>query len=91
MVVRAEAPGFEAGDFDVQVQDGRLMLRAARKTETKKDEGREWSQRECYQSVTLPAGIDKDTVEARYHNGVLTITLPKTPGAKGRRVPVKNA
>jgi HSP20 family protein len=91
VVVRAEAPGFEPGDFDVQVQDGRLTFRAARKAETKKDEGREWSQRECYQSVTLPVGIDKDKVEARYHNGVLTITLPKTPEAKGRRVPVKNA
>jgi len=91
VVVRAEAPGFEPGDFDVQVQDGRLTLRAARKTETKNGEGREWSQRECYQSVTVPPGIDKDKVEARYHNGVLTITLPKTPEAKGRRVPVKNA
>jgi len=91
VVVRAEAPGFEPGDFDVQVQDGRLTLRAVRKTETKKDEGHEWSQRECYQSVTVPPGIDKDKVEARYHNGVLTITLPKTSEAKGRRVPVKSA
>ena len=91
VVVRAEAPGFEPGDFDVQVQDGRLTLRAARKTETKKDEGREWSQRECYQSVTVPPGIEKDKVEALYHNGILTITLPKTAEAKGRRVPVKNA
>jgi HSP20 family protein len=91
VIVRAEAPGFEPGEFDVEVQDGRLTLRAARKTETKKDEGREWSERKCYQSVTLPPGIDKDKVEACYHNGVLTITLPKTPGAKGRRVPVKNA
>ena len=73
------------------IQDGRLTFRAARKAETKKDEGREWSQRECYQSVTLPAGINKDKVEARYHNGALTITLPKTPEAKGRPVPVKSA
>jgi len=41
--------------------------------------------------VTVPPGIDKDKVEARYHNGVLTITLPKTPEAKGRRVAVKGA
>jgi len=91
VVVRAEAPGFEPGDFDVQVQDHRLTLRAARKIETKKDEGCEWSQRECYQSVTVPPGLDKDKAEARYHNGVLTITLPKTAEAKGRRVAVKGA
>jgi HSP20 family protein len=91
VIVRAEAPGFEVGDFDVQVQEGQLSLRAARRTETKKDEGREWSQRECYQSVTLPGGIDKDKVEASYKNGVLTIKLPKTAEGKGRCVPVKNA
>jgi HSP20 family protein len=91
VIVRAEAPGFEAGDFDVEVQEGRLNLRASRKTETKKDEGRQWSQRECYQSVTVPAGIDKEKVEASYKNGVLTIKLPKTAQGKGRRVTVKNA
>jgi HSP20 family protein len=89
VVVRAEAPGFEAGDFDVQVQDGQLTLRASRKTETKKDGEEEWSQRECFESVTLPASIDKDKVEAKYHNGILTITMVKTPEGKGRRVPVK--
>src|SRR6516164_2965905 len=56
LVVRAEAPGFEPGEFDVQVQAGRTTRRTARKTETKRNEGRQWSQRECYQSVPLPAG-----------------------------------
>jgi HSP20 family protein len=41
--------------------------------------------------VTLPTGIDRDKVEAKYHNGVLTVRLPKTPEAKGWRVPVKSA
>jgi HSP20 family protein len=93
VVVQAEAPGFEAGDFDVQVSDNRLVLRATKKAETKGEEGktrevREW---ECYQSVTLPPGIDRGKVEAKYHNGILTVRLPKTPEGKGRRVPVKNA
>jgi HSP20 family protein len=92
VVVQAEAPGFETGDFDVQVSDNRLVLRAARKVETKEEgKAREYRERACYESVTIPAGIDRDKVEAKYHNGVLTVRLPKTPGAKGRRVPVKNA
>jgi HSP20 family protein len=87
IVVHAEAPGFEAGDFDVQVQDNRLVLRASRKEETKGKEGktREYREQKCYQSVTLPAGINKDKVEAGYHNGVLTVTLPKTAEGKGKR------
>jgi len=91
VVVRAEAPGFEAGDFDIQAQEGYLTMRASRKCETKKDEGYERSECECYHSINLPAGIDKDKVEASYHNGILTVTVPKTSEGKGRRVPVKNA
>jgi HSP20 family protein len=89
VVVRAEAPGFAAGDFDVQVLDGRLLLHACHKTEAKKDEMEQWSRRECYESVALPPGVDREKVEARYQKGVLTITLPRTPEGKGRKVAVK--
>jgi len=91
--VRAEAPGFEAGDFEVQVSDNRMVLRAPKMVETKDKEGKttEHREQECYESVTLPPGIDRDKVEAKYHNGVLTVTFPKTAEGKSRRVPVKNA
>jgi HSP20 family protein len=90
VVVRAEAPGFEAGDFDLQLSDNRLVLRAAKKVETKGKKGEtETREQECYQSVTLPDGIDKDKVEAKYHSGVLTVSLPKTAGAKAKRIAVK--
>ena len=39
--------------------------------------------------ITLPAPVDADAVEADYHDGVLTITLPKTEQAKPRRIEVK--
>jgi HSP20 family protein len=91
VVVRAEAPGFEAGDFDIQVSDNRLVLRAARKVETKEGKTTEHREQTCYESVTLPPGTDKDKVEAKYHNGILTVTFPKTAEGKTRRVPVKNA
>ena len=92
ITVRAEAPGFEAGDFDVQVSDNTLTLRAARKTETKGKEGqgREYCERECYESVLLPQGVDASKVDAKYHNGVLTVTLPKTAAAKAKRIAVKS-
>jgi HSP20 family protein len=93
VVVQAEAPGFEAGDFDLQVSDNRLVLRASKKVETKGKEGHptEYREQACYESVTLPLGIDRDNVEAKYHNGVLTVTFPKTAEGKARRVLVKNA
>jgi HSP20 family protein len=92
VVVRAEAPGFEPGDFDVEISGNRLTLRASRKTETKGKEGEtEVRQQQCYQTVTLPEGIDPEKVEARYRNGVLTITLPKTVAAKPKRIAVQSA
>jgi hypothetical protein len=51
----------------------------------------ETHEQECYESLTLPPGIDKDKVDARYRNGVLTITFPRTTEGKARRVPVKDA
>jgi HSP20 family protein len=93
MVVRAEAPGFEAGDFDLQVSDNRLVLRASKKVETTGEEGKTRAVREqqCYESVMLPPGINREKVEAKYHNGVLLVRLPKTPEGKGRRDPVQSA
>jgi HSP20 family protein len=40
--------------------------------------------------VTLPPGIDRNKVEAKYHNGVLTVTLPKTAEGKAKRITVKS-
>jgi HSP20 family protein len=93
VVVRAEAPGFEPGDLDLQVSENRLILRASKKVETKDEQGKrhEYREQECYQSVTLPPGIDKDRVEAKYHNGVLTVTMPKTAESRAKRITVKKA
>ena len=50
---------------------------------------KEYREQECYESVALPAGIDNDKVEARYHSGVLTVTLPKTAEGKAMKITVK--
>ncbi len=89
VVIRAEAPGFEAGDFDLRVSGDRLILRASRKAESKEKEAEYREQHECYESMTLPSGIDKDKIDARYHSGVLTVTISKTKEGKGKRVTVK--
>jgi HSP20 family protein len=91
VTVRAEAPGFDAEDFDIRVEDGQLVLRAAKKTEKKDDKGNveEYQEQQCYESVSLPAGVDKDKIDAKYHNGVLTLSMPKTEASKAKRIAVK--
>jgi HSP20 family protein len=91
VVIRAEAPGFEAGDFDIQLRGNQLVLQAFKKTTTeeKKKGYKEEEQREYYEAFTLPAEVAFDKAVAKYHNGVLLVTLPKTEAGKGKRIAVK--
>jgi HSP20 family protein len=88
IVVRAAAPGLAPHEIEVEADDARLVIRARRQEQQEGQGGaREWRQAECYESITLPAVINKDKVEATYSNGVLTVTLPRAKGG-GRKVPV---
>jgi HSP20 family protein len=89
IIVRAEAPGFEPKDFDLQVRDDQLVLCACQSEETQQEGSRRWHQQELYQSIPLPAGVDAEHVDAEYRNGILTVTLPKRERSKGRQIEVK--
>jgi len=85
VTVAMDAPGFDPGDFDVQVSGDTLRVTAERKGE--KVSGR--FERRFQRSVALPAAVDPDKVEAKYRNGVLELTLPKTEQAKWKRIAVR--
>lgn len=90
VIVRVDAPGFEAEDFDIQVKGNVLTLRAERKQESDdQQKGRSRTERRLHQSVTLPAGVDPEKVDAHYRNGVLELRLARTPQAQPRRIEVK--
>jgi HSP20 family protein len=40
-------------------------------------------------AVRLPATVDGGKVTASFKNGLLTVTLPKAPAAKGSKIPIK--
>jgi HSP20 family protein len=92
VVVRAEAPGFEAGEFDVRVTGDLLTIVAEHKETEKKDEkggnGRHSFAR-LERVVTLPPVVDADKVEATYRNGVLELRFPMKPEAEGKKIEVK--
>lgn len=90
VVVRADAPGFDPGDFDVEIRGDHLVLCACQSEESSEEDGFRWQKREIYRSVPLPAEIDADNIDAKYRNGVLTIKLPKTEHAKGKKIAIKS-
>lgn len=82
--VRAELPGVNRDDINVEVVDGELRLTAARKYQDgEREESFAFSR-----SLVLPASVQADQVAAAYENGVLTVTLPKREEAKPKKVAI---
>lgn len=89
LVVVAETPGFAAADFDLRIQDNRLVLRATHKAEQKEKGAHAIQDRQYCESVLLPSGLDKEKIDATYQNGVLTVRLPKTAEGKPKKIAIK--
>jgi len=89
IVVRADAPGFEPDDFNVEIVGNSLVLKAERKEEEQKGNGYQYCRGHLYRSVPLPSGVEADKIDARYRNGVLEVHVPKGEEAKGKRITVK--
>lgn len=89
--VLAEVPGLTERDIDLSIEEGMLTIRGERKGETR-DEERGYS--ECFygkfeRRVALPSDVEVDKANARFDNGLLTVTLPKVPGTeRRRRIPI---
>lgn len=90
-VLRAELPGFEPDDFDIQVSGNVLTLRAEHEEEGKTKKGNGSYQRfgSFYESFTLPQGVLSDQIDARYHSGVLEVHLPKSEQCQSKKIEVK--
>ena len=91
-VLEAELPGFADDDLDVKVNDNLLTIAAETKSENdSKKEGyllRERKSRSFQRSFVLPRDVDKESIEASFENGVLTLNLQKTSEAKPKQIEV---
>jgi HSP20 family protein len=84
--VSAELPGLTETDVDVSVGDDRLIIRGEKRAETQ-DTARQFSERiygRFERRIPLPFEVDDGKAQASFANGVLTVTLPKSPKAEAR-------
>jgi HSP20 family protein len=93
--VAAELPGLEEKDIQVSLDDGVLTIRGERNAEATKEDSKrvrhvetETFRGKYQRSLRLPSEVDADGVKAVYRNGILTVTLPKTPQPKPRAIQV---
>ncbi|MDD3489370.1 MAG: Hsp20/alpha crystallin family protein [Paludibacter sp.] len=86
-MVEVAAPGFEKGDFKIELNLNTLSISSEKKVEAETKEGevftkREFSYQSFSRSFTLPQIADGDRIEANYQNGILTVLIPKREEAK---------
>ncbi len=92
--IRAEIPGANKDDIKVQVDGNRVSISAETKQEKEEKEGERVIRRECYQgssyrSFNLDNDVDETNAQAKYENGMLELTLPKTNGRAAKQIKIK--
>jgi HSP20 family protein len=92
LVLEMAVPGVQTEDLDLSIEGRQLSIRAS--VPEPQEEGRRyWLQGiprgDVGRTVRLPAGIDADSVEARVHDGLLVLRMPKVQEAKVKKIAIE--
>jgi len=90
-IVEAELPGVDRKDVTVELRDSELEISGEVKERERKGILRRQTRRTGRYDyrVTLPGPADADQIEAKLHDGVLKVSVPKTEHTRPRRIEVK--
>ncbi|MFQ7901007.1 Hsp20/alpha crystallin family protein [Stutzerimonas stutzeri] len=84
--ITAELPGMDQADIEVKLVGDTLVIKGEKRQERKEEkQGYHLSERSFgsfQRSFALPDGVDREQIDARFSKGVLSLTLPKKPGAQ---------
>lgn len=90
--VSLDIPGLKEEDLNIEVKDNHLHISGERKTEDlteKKNILRSERRYGKFERVfSLPQNVNTDQIEARFENGVLSITLPKEEKSQTKKIAI---
>jgi HSP20 family protein len=93
LMAALEVPGLDPKDIQISLQEQLLTIKGEKKHEKEEKDERRHRVERAYgaftRAIRLPVAVDGEKVTASFKNGVLTVTLPKTPAAKGTMIPIK--
>jgi len=90
VLMRLEAPGFEAREITVNLEGNVMVVRAEHPEAVEEPAKTEPRVRERFvYRLTLPYGTDAEHIEATYRNGILEVHFPRLPEARPRRIELK--
>jgi HSP20 family protein len=92
--VRAEMPGVNKEDINVTINGNQVAISAEVKKEKEEKEGEKLLRSEryygsMYRSFTLAQEVDETESQAKYADGVLTLTLPKKAVTAAKKLAIK--
>ena len=90
--IEASVPGFDPENVEVTFENGVLTIKGTYRREREDKEAgyvrRERRVGSLYRQIALPAEVRADEISATFHNGVLTVTVPRAQKAQPKRIPV---
>ena len=94
-VLKAQLPGIDPKDIDVQVTREAISISGERRYENTDDKSgyvrSEFRYGKFHRVLPLPAPIQNDSVQAECKDGILTLTLPKVTEARNKIVKINLA
>ena len=88
-LVKMDIPGVDEDDLRITFRDNSLVVSGERREERDEPGGqvryREVRYGSFQRSIPLPDNVDRERISAKYRDGVLIITLPKTNGSTEER------
>ncbi len=90
-IIEAELPSVDKDDVDVELRDSELIISGEIKEKERVGVLRRRTRRtgEFEYRVILPGQADEEHIDAKLHDGVLTVRVPKSERARPRRIEVK--
>jgi HSP20 family protein len=92
LVLRADLPGLDRDDVNIEVKDGVLTVSGERKAEHEDREEGFYRVERAYgsfsRSLSLPQDVDAGRIEATFDKGVLAVRIPKPEERKPHRVEI---
>ena len=92
-LVTVELPGVQADDLEITMEDGLLTIQGERHFAHDSSEQQFHRVERRYgtfrRSITLPAHVMAEGIQASFDNGVLQILVPKAEEAKAKRIQVR--
>src|SRR3954447_26312288 len=90
--VKAELPGVPKEKIDIELVNNQLRIHAEKEEQKESDNKKYYFSEINYGSFTrtynLPRTVNTQDIKANYDQGVLTITIPKSPESKGQKIKI---